>query len=86
MVYLETAKLKELKKFYEKTGYIYGMLTDVYVKNFEDDTSGTYWCYSVKKFDSFKKALNWYLRGSGIRMLGDDYDKREFEETFIEED
>ena len=78
MIYLETAKLKDLKKFYDQTGYVYGFLTDVKIKNFEDDTTGTYWCYSVKKFDNFKKALNWYLRGSGIRALGDDYDRKEF--------
>lgn len=82
MIYLETAKLKDLKKFYDKNGYVYGFLTDVKIKNFEDDTTGTYWCYSVKKFSNFDKALDWYLRGSGIRGLGDDYDKKEF----LEED
>ena len=38
------------------------------------------WYSRVILFTNFTKAIEWYLVGSGARQLGDEYDKKVFEE------
>lgn len=79
-MFRNSARCKDLKEFFDKKGYVYGFWVDVKVKDYNDDMSGTRWIRGRRTFCNFDKAVEWYLRGSGVRQLGDDYDREKFEE------
>lgn len=82
MRYLETNKLKELKEFFNKHKYIFGLQRNVRLKQTDEYSFKTEWFSIIKVFTNFTKAIEWYLVGSGVRELGNDYDKQVFEECF----
>lgn len=82
MKYFETHKLKELKEFFNRHKYVFGLQRDVRLKQVDDWNYKTEWYSRVKIFTNFTKAIEWYLVGSGARQLGDEYDKKVFEECY----
>lgn len=82
MKYLETSKLKEVKEFFDKRKYVFGLQRNVRLKKVDEWTCKTEWYSVIKVFTDFNKAIEWYLVGAGVRQLGNEYDKRVFEECF----
>lgn len=82
MKYLETSKLKEVKEFFDKRKYVFGLQRNVRLKKVDDWNYKSEWYSVIKVFTDFNKAIEWYLVGAGVRQLGNEYDKRVFEECF----
>lgn len=82
MKYLETKKLKETKQFFEKHKFVFGLQRDVRLKKIDDYNFKTEWYSKIKVFTDYAKAIEWYLCGSGVRQLGDEYDKNVFEKCY----
>ena len=82
MRYLETKKIKENKQFFDKHKYIFGLQRDVRLKKLQNYEYKTEWYSKIEIFTNFTKALEWCLNGTGVRELGDDYDKQVFEKCY----
>lgn len=82
MKYLETRKLKDLKAFFDRHKYVFGLQRNVRLRQIDEYNFKTEWYSIIKTFTNFTKALEWYFVGTGVRELGDEYDKQVFEECF----
>lgn len=80
-IHRDDAKFRNWEKEFNKAGYIYGLQRNVKFRKFGADYVSK-WYSRVILFKNFTKAIEWYLVGSGARQLGDEYDKRVFEECY----
>lgn len=80
-IHRDDAKFRDWEKEFNKAGYIYGLQRNVKFRKFGADYVSK-WYSKVILFKNFDRAIEWYLSGEGVRLLGGEYDKREFFEMY----